>query len=180
MMAHDPAVGAPAGGRPANQANPANARTEVVIAPVRMRDLWRVRNLQRRSFRRGLAYSVSTLILLWALPTVRFLVARHDDAILGCAIGDRSGGQSRVINLAVDPDARRCGIGELLLHALEAALPRGDMILMVQEENSGARRLYEKAGYHNVGVGRNYYGRNQNGIWMRKYRTRGGGERLYI
>jgi ribosomal-protein-alanine N-acetyltransferase len=174
MMGHDPAIGTPA------EQQPAQARTEVIIAPVRMRDLWRVRNLQRRSFRRGLAYSISTLALLWALPSVRFLVARHGEEILGCAIGDRSSGQSRVINLAVDPNARRRGIGEQLLHALETALPRGDMILMVQEENSGARRLYEKAGYHNVGVGRNYYGRGQNGIWMRKYRTRAGGDHLYI
>jgi ribosomal-protein-alanine N-acetyltransferase len=175
MMGHDPAIDTPAERQPAEA-----QQTEVIIAPARARDLWRVRNLQRRSFRRGLAYSISTLTLLWALPNVRFLVARHGDAILGCAIGDRSGGQSRVINLAVDPDTRRRGIGERLLHALETALPHGDMILMVQEENAGARHLYEKAGYHNAGVGRNYYGRGQNGIWMRKYRTRAGGERIYV
>jgi ribosomal protein S18 acetylase RimI-like enzyme len=174
MMGQNPALG-----RPAEQ-QPAPEPAEVIIAPVRMRDLWQVRTLQRRSFRRGLAYSISTLTLLWALPTVRFLVARHGDRVLGCAIGDRSSGQSRVINLAVDPDARRHGIGRQLLHALEVALPQGDMILMVQEENAGARRLYEKAGYHNVGVGRNYYGRGQDGIWMRKRRTRGGSDRVYI
>jgi ribosomal protein S18 acetylase RimI-like enzyme len=174
MMGQNPALG-----RPAEQ-QPAPEPAEVIIAPVRMRDLWQVRTLQRRSFRRGLAYSISTLTLLWALPTVRFLVARHGDRVLGCAIGDRSSGQSRVINLAVDPDARRHGIGRQLLHALEVALPQGDMILMVQEENAGARRLYEKAGYHDVGVGRNYYGRGQDGIWMRKRRTRGGSDRVYI
>ncbi len=152
----------------------------MTIAPVRFRDLWQVRNLQRRSFRRGLAYSITTLTFLWMLPNVRFLVARHEDRVLGCAIGDRSSGQSRVINLAVDPDARRRGLGEQLLHALEAALPQGDMILMVQQENDGARHLYEKAGYQNVGIGRNYYGRGQDGIWMRKRRARGGEERLYV
>lgn len=174
MMGPNPAIG-----RAAEQQS-ALESTEVIIVPARMRDLWQVRNLQRRSFRRGLAYSISTLTLLWALPNVRFLVARHGERVLGCAIGDRSGGQSRVINLAVDPDARRRGLGEQLLRALEAALPQGDMILMVQEENAGARRLYEKAGYHNVGVGRNYYGRGRDGIWMRKRRTRGGNERVYI
>jgi len=178
MMGHDPAAGAGTG-TPADP-QPFAEPSTVRIAPVRFRELWQVRNLQRRSFRRGLAYSISTLLLLRLLPNVRFLVARHGDRVLGCAIGDRSGGQSRVINLAVDPDARRRGLGEQLLRALETALPQGDMILMVQQENTGARHLYEKAGYHSVGVGRNYYGRGQDGIWMRKQRTRGGGERVYV
>lgn len=172
MMGHDPA--------PPAESQPTTGPATVTIAPVRFRDLWQVRSLQRRSFRRGLAYSITTLALLWMLPNVRFLVARHGERVLGCAIGDRSGGQSRVINLAVDPDSRRRGLGEQLLHALETALPQGDMILMVQQENAGARRLYEKAGYHQVGIGRNYYGRGQDGIWMRKRRARGGGERLYV
>jgi len=143
----------------------------LTIAPVRARDLWQVRHLQRRSFRRGLAYSFSTLVLLWALPSVRFFVAWQGDTIAGCAIGDRNNGNSRVINLAVDPLARRRGIGWQLLRALEAALPNGDMILMVEHGNDGARRLYEKAGYVSVGVGRNYYGHGHDGIWMRKFRN---------
>lgn len=143
----------------------------LTIAPVRGRDLWQVRQLQRRAFRRGLAYSFSTLILLWALPSVRFLVARRGDTILGCAIGDRDNGNSRVINLAVEPAARRHGIGGQLLRALEAALPNGDMILMVESGNDGAKRLYEKSGYVSVGVGRNYYGHGHDGIWMRKFRS---------
>lgn len=156
------------------------ATPRLTIIPARARDLRRVRDLQRRAFRPDLAYSLATLTFLWAMPGVRFLVARRGDALLGCAIGDRSNDLSRVITLAVDPEFHRQGIGEELLRALEAALPEGDMILMVQEENRAARRLYEKAGYHHVGVGRNYYGRGENGLWMRKFRTRAGGERLFV
>jgi len=143
---------------------------QVVIAPARFRELWQLRTLQRRSFRRGLAYSIGTLALLWALPSTPFMVARQGEQVLGSAIGDQNSGLSRVINICVDPDARRLGIGERLLSALEAALPNGDMLLMVQEENTPARRLYEKQGYHSAGVARNYYGKGQNGIWMRKNR----------
>ena len=142
----------------------------VTIAPARFRELWQLRTLQRRSFRRGLAYSIGTLMLLWALPSTPFIVARQGDRVLGSAIGDQNSGLSRVINICVDPDARRHGIGERLLSALEAALPTGDMLLMVQEENTPARRLYEKQGYLSVGVAHNYYGKGQNGIWMRKNR----------
>jgi ribosomal protein S18 acetylase RimI-like enzyme len=130
--------------------------------------------LQRRAFRADLAYGMPTLSLLWALPGTSFLVARRGGAIVGCAIGDRSGDLSRVISIAVDPDVRRQGIGEQLLHALEIALPTGDMILMVQEENRAAQALYEKAGFQHVGASRNYYGKGQNGLWMRKVRTRPG------
>ena len=143
---------------------------QVTISPARFRELWQLRTLQRRSFRRGLAYSIGTLALLWALPSTPFMVARQGEKVLGSAIGDLNSGISRVINICVDPEARRLGIGERLLQALEAALPNGDMLLMVQEENTPARRLYEKQGYLSVGVGRNYYGKGQNGIWMRKHR----------
>ncbi len=152
----------------------------LTIVHARLRDLPQVRNLQRRSFRANLAYGLPTLSVLWAYPGATFLVAWQGDLLVGCAIGDRSGDVSRVVNIAVDPDARRQGIGERMLNELEAALPSGDMILMVQEENRAAQALYEKAGYRHVGVARNYYGKEQNGLWMRKIRTRKGGERIYV
>jgi ribosomal-protein-alanine N-acetyltransferase len=152
----------------------------ISISNARARDLPKVRTLQRRAFRADLAYGIPTLSLLWALPGTCFLVARRGNAIVGCAIGDRSGDLSRVISIAVDPDARRQGIGEHLLNALEAAIPEGDMILMVQEENLAAQALYAKAGFHNAGLSRNYYGKGQNGIWMRKTRTRQSRERLFV
>jgi ribosomal-protein-alanine N-acetyltransferase len=152
---------------------PAQAAAGIEIGPVRFRDLRAVARLQRRAFQPRLAYGPLTLLLLWALPNVRFLVARRVDRVVGCAIGDRHDGQSRVINLAVAPDARRKGIGAALLDALESALPGGDLLLMVEEENLPARALYERAGYAQVGVARDYYGRGRHGMWMQKRRTSG-------
>lgn len=143
----------------------------VVVTPARLRDLGKVARLQRRAFRPPLAYGLTTLFVLWLLPHVRFLVARDGERIIGCAIGDRQGGQSRVINLCVDPTARRQGIGTRLLRALEAALPHGDVVLMVEEGNVAAQALYRKEGYRPVGTSRNYYGRGNDGIWMQKSRT---------
>ncbi|MFN2449278.1 MAG: N-acetyltransferase family protein [Candidatus Baltobacteraceae bacterium] len=58
--------------------------------------------------------------------------------------------QAFVVYMAVEPWARRSGMGKQLLAAAEAAarerrLPY--MGLMVTEENEAARRLYESAGY---------------------------------
>ena len=144
----------------------------VVVEPVRLRDLRAVARLQRRCFRSMLAYRYSTLLLLWAWPRATFLVARSGDRIAGCVIGDFQGGQSRVINICVDPDARRQRVGSRLLAAIERALPRGDVMLMVEQQNAAAKRLYEHAGYASVGTSVNYYGRGRDGVWMQKNRTR--------
>jgi len=150
----------------------ADARPGVAIGPARFGELRAVADIQRRVFRPRLAYGLGTLALLRLLPQVRFLVARGEGGrVLGCVIGDRQGIHARVINLAVDPEARRRGVGSALLAALEAALPGGNVLLMVEQENGGAQALYHAAGYVEVGFARDYYGRGHHGLWMQKRRT---------
>jgi ribosomal-protein-alanine N-acetyltransferase len=143
----------------------------VVCEPVRFTDLRQVARLQKRAFKPRLAYGFSTLLLLWALPYVRFVVARDRDRIVGCAIGDRNGGQSRVINICVDPAAQNRGLGARILQYLEQLLPIGDIVLMVEADNEPAKALYKKEGYKEVGVSRGYYGRGLDGVWMQKQRA---------
>lgn len=151
----------------------------VTIEPAGWRVLPEVAALQRRCFRPHLAYGMTTLVVLKLLPNVKFLVARapHSQGgrVIGCGIGDRHQGQSRVINLAVDPAARRRGVGSSLLRALETALPLGDMLLMVEQDNPGAQALYQREGYVSVGTAPDYYGRGRAGIWMQKSRPGAGG-----
>ena len=146
---------------------------DVAIGVVGWRELPAVARLQRRAFRASLAYRLPTLALLKALPSARFLVARHGEEVVGCAIGDQERGQPRVVNLAVDPDWRGKGIGSALLAALEDALPGGDIVLMVEVGNTVARGLYLRSGYQPDGTAANYYGPGRHGVWMRK--RRGGG-----
>jgi ribosomal protein S18 acetylase RimI-like enzyme len=145
-------------------------RAGIEVRRVRLRDVPRLTRLQRRAFPKRLAYSGPTLFGLALLPAIGFLVAVRGRDVLGCAIGDRSGLDARVINIAVDPDARRQGLAAALLFELEEALPGGDMILMVQRENDGAHDLYRRAGYVDVGLAPAYYGPGRDGIWMRKHR----------
>ncbi len=142
----------------------------VQLGGVRFLELREVAALQKRAFKPRLAYGYATLLLLWSLPYVRFLVARQDGRIVGCAIGDRNGGQARVINICVDPNYQRRGIGAQLLRALDAVVPMGDIVLMVEAENETAKALYRREGYKEVGVSKNYYGRGLDGIWMQKVR----------
>lgn len=140
----------------------------ISVGTARLRDLRAVAEIQRLSFRPGLAYRFSVLLTLWFLPFVTFLVARRAGTgeVVGCMIGDRYRGGVRIMNVAVHPDARRQGIGRLLLRAISDRLPEGDLVLMVEEPNRGAQALYEAEGFTRSGFQRNYYGANRHGIEM--------------
>lgn len=144
------------------------------VTPAGMRDLPAMAHLQKRAFPPRLAYTLGTLALLWVLPWVRLLVARQAGTMVGCIIGDRTIDGGRVINLAVDPSARRQGVGTALLEAIERAYSVGDMTLMVQLENSAARALYRRVGYADESVLANYYGPGRAGVRMRKPRVTDG------
>ena len=144
------------------------ASSGIAIDNARLRDLRAVAEIQRQSFRPELAYRFTVLLTLRLLPFVTFLVARREGTgeVVGCMIGDRYRGGVRIMNVAVHPDARRQGIGRLLLRAISDRLPEGDLMLMVEEQNRGAQALYEAEGFTRSGYQRNYYGANRHGIEM--------------
>ena len=65
-----------------------------------------------------------------------------------------------VINVAVDPAYRGKGYGEMLMERAEQyAIAHGcpAITLEVRQSNAPARRLYEKCGYTEYGIQKNYY-----------------------
>lgn len=65
-----------------------------------------------------------------------------------------------ITNVAVRPDCRRQGVASSLLQALEArgrARNLTFLTLEVRQSNAPARALYEKLGYVQAGLRRNYY-----------------------
>jgi ribosomal-protein-alanine N-acetyltransferase len=145
--------------------------SSVRVGPADWRGLRALAAVQKASFRPGLAYGLSALAILKVFPGVVFLVA-HTDAVqeAGSIIGDRHRGQLRIMNLAVDPSARRQGVASALLRSIETAVPTTDIVLMVEEWNTGAQMLYEIEGYSRNGTARDYYGKSRHGIRMRKHR----------
>lgn len=68
--------------------------------------------------------------------------------------------EAQLLNIAVHPQHRRCGFGEILMGKLESlcgeeAIRR--VILEVARQNAAARALYRKCGYQVIGFRRRYY-----------------------
>ena len=89
-----------------------------------------------------------------------WLVAVEDGQVLGY-IGSQSVlGESDMMNVAVHPDHRRRGIAEMLVTALSHDLKERDNVcltLEVRASNMPAIGLYEKLGFVQVGMRKNYY-----------------------
>lgn len=130
------------------------------------RDLAGVAHIQRASFRRDLAYRHWMLAFFWLVPGVTFLITRDGDVITGCIISDMHRGKVRIMNIAVHPDYRHRGLGRTLMNALMVQHPDKSFILMVQEHNSAAQRMYTGLGFIRTGYHPSYYGQGNPGIEM--------------
>ena len=80
--------------------------------------------------------------------------------IQGYGVMSVAAGESHILNLTVRPESQRQGIGsKLMRHFLQLARRHDADIAMleVRPSNLSAIRLYEKMGFSEVGVRRNYY-----------------------
>ena len=79
-----------------------------------------------------------------------FLVAEHEDALVGVVMGAWDGRRGWLHHLAIRADYRRHGIASALLDEVERRLAAKGCLkvnLLVSRKSSGARRLYERRGY---------------------------------
>lgn len=95
--------------------------------------------------------------------------AGEGDSVLGYVLFWHVTDEIHLLNVAVDPAARRCGIGRrLVLAVIEFAEARSaDKILLeVRASNEAAIRLYEGLGFERFHVRARYYSDGEDGIEM--------------
>ena len=88
------------------------------------------------------------------------LVAVDGDRVVGYVGSQSVVGETDMMNIAVAPDYRRQGIAEKLVTELISGLrQKGNHSLMleVRVSNTSARQLYDKLGFEQVGLRKNYY-----------------------
>ena len=87
-------------------------------------------------------------------------VAEGESGIAGFVLARWAGGDWEILNLAVDPAARRQGVGRaLVMLALHEGCTRGAerAYLEVRESNAPALAFYQRLGFHITGRRRGYY-----------------------
>jgi ribosomal-protein-alanine N-acetyltransferase len=93
-------------------------------------------------------------------PLSLWLVAMDGERLAGYVGSQSVLGESDMMNVAVHPDYRRKGIAEALCNALIEALKKKEnhcLTLEVRASNEPAKVLYEKLGFIQVGLRKNYY-----------------------
>ena len=89
-----------------------------------------------------------------------WLVAEENGVVTGYIGSQTVIDESDMMNVAVHPDHRRKGIAEALVVELVEALKKREshcLTLEVRASNEPAKALYEKLGFAQVGLRKNYY-----------------------
>lgn len=93
-------------------------------------------------------------------PLSLWLVDEREGAVAGYIGSQTVPPEADVMNLAVAPEYRRCGIGKGLMEHLLAALQSAgtqSLTLEVRETNAAALALYTALGFSEVGRRKKYY-----------------------
>ena len=131
--------------------------TPVEIRDARDADLPRVVDIQRRS-PEAVPWPEDGYQLLLNQGR-RLLVAVAEQRVAGFLLYQKlPEGEAEILNLAVDPDFRRRGLGAALMEELVGA-NSGAILLEVRESNAAARGLYARFGFREVGRRSAYYHR---------------------
>jgi ribosomal-protein-alanine N-acetyltransferase len=126
------------------------------IRPLTYADLPEVIAIERRAF--PTPWSLAMFVLELSKPSGICLAARREGEMVGYTVCARYDDVWHVMNVAVDPDERRRGIGTALLAELYRRAGDGARFtLEVRRSNRGALRLYEREGFRAAGMRRRYY-----------------------
>lgn len=134
-------------------------QTEIVIDPMRLRDVPGVLVVEKHSFPTPWSRH-AFLSELFENDRAYYIVAKAEDRIVGYAGVWLIAGEGHVTNVAVHPEFRQQGVGRQLMETLEALVRSrgGDRLtLEVRVSNDTAQRLYERLGYRGHGVRKGYY-----------------------
>ena len=102
-------------------------------------------------------------------PLSKWLVAVEGERVVGYVGSQTVLGESDVMNVAVAPDCRRKGIGNLLVEELTELLKKDGvykLTLEVRVSNDPAIALYEKLGFQVLGRRPNYYSHPKEDAWI--------------
>jgi len=133
-------------------------------------DLNKVLDIERKSFEQPYTREIFEQEL--KIKVANLWVATHRKNILGYIDFWVVADEVELISIAVHPQFKRMGVGEMLLREMIHFVELKGLsfiYLDVRESNLTAQKLYSKFGFSKVGVRRRYYSDNQeDAIIMKK------------
>jgi len=133
------------------------------------RDLFAVQEIERTCFKED-AWPLMELMAALTLPQIVRLKAGKEHLIAGFIAGEmrRSEQTGWILTLGVLPQYRRQGLAAALMWECERRMNMPAVKLSVRRSNQPAIHLYQKLGYAQVDVWKNYYHNGEDGIVMAK------------
>jgi [ribosomal protein S18]-alanine N-acetyltransferase len=129
---------------------------EIRLRRLAYSDLPAVLAIERRSFQTP--WSLAMFVLELSKPSGICLAAVRDDNLIGYLVCSRYADVWHLMNIAVDPEARRQGIARNMLEQLfDEAGDDARYTLEVRTSNHGAIAMYERFGFRRAGHRRRYY-----------------------
>jgi len=129
---------------------------DVLLRKAEEKDLPAIHNMEENIF--SMAYSEETLRTTLGSSAEKIYVAVYQDEIAGYIIFSKVFDEAELIKIAVNTLYRNKGIGALLMNKMiEEAGEDSIYFLEVRVSNESAIRLYEKYGFVETGIRKNYY-----------------------
>ncbi|MFR4352541.1 MAG: ribosomal protein S18-alanine N-acetyltransferase [Roseburia sp.] len=130
----------------------------IFVRAMREEDVGAVAELEGQIF--STPWSYKSFLDSIRLSNTIFLVAEEEGKILGYIGMYLACGEGEITNVAVDFDERCRGVGGCLLAEMKKEAERrliGSIVLEVRVSNRSAIRLYERNGFVNQGVRKDFY-----------------------
>jgi len=128
----------------------------ITIRPLTYGDLPQVIAIERRAF--PTPWSLAMFVLELSKPSGICLAAVENRAVVGYLVCSRYADVWHLMNIAVDPSARRRGYASALLEEMFERAGRDESFtLEVRTSNASAIALYERFGFHSAGTRPRYY-----------------------
>jgi ribosomal-protein-alanine N-acetyltransferase len=148
-----------------------SATPEIRLATAR--DAIRIAEISRDHIEQGLGWRWTPARVIRSMrdPSANVVVAVEQERLVGFAIMEYQQDEAHLVLFAVEPSARRAGIGSALIRWLEtSALTAGIGVIRLEARvrNVAARAFYSRLGYREVRIMRGWYRGVEDGVWIAK------------